>query len=292
MNEDGEVLKPPVQLTKLEIYRVRDLKFKRGTRGYNQQVFQQIKIIQCRIPASLDGNTVESDLIQTKTDKGYRDVSYLTLRELYIIQRNSITINKPYIEKWNTILPNENFHWNRIWRSLHLNTIPYKIKSNVYSQIHLNFSSPFMNKADDDTCHLCFRRQDNQQHEILHCKALDELLYKCQRKLRMLVPRSLTQTEKAYGLLENSDATQLRNFITCNIKSALHANRWKIFRDTTQVQVTLENKINKAIKETMVLQYHLAKREQKIDAFEKLFMQKNILGSLTKTGLQTFPLFD
>ena len=99
MNEDGEVLKPPVQLTKLGIYRVRDLKFKRGTKGYNQQVFQQIKIIQRRIPASLDGNTVESDLIQIKTDKGYRDVSYLTLRELYIIQRNNIAIDKPYIEK-------------------------------------------------------------------------------------------------------------------------------------------------------------------------------------------------
>ena len=95
MNEDGEVLKPPVQLTKLGIYRVRDLKFKRGTRDYNQQVFQQIKITQCRIPASLDGNTVESDLIQIKTDEGYRDVSYLTSRDLCIIQRNSITINKP-----------------------------------------------------------------------------------------------------------------------------------------------------------------------------------------------------
>ena len=216
MNEDGEVLKPPVQLTKLGIYRVRDLKFKRGTRGYNQQVFQQTKIIQRRIPASLDGNTVESDLIQIKRDKGYRDVSYLTSRDLYVIQRNSIAINKPYIEKWNTIFLNENFHWNRIWRSLHVNTIPYKIKSNVYSQIHLNFFCPFMNTADDDTCHLCFRRQDNQQHEILHCKALDELFYKCDRKLRMLVPRSLTLTDKVYGLIENSDAAQLRNFIICN----------------------------------------------------------------------------
>ena len=139
MNENGEVLKPPVQLIKLGILRVRYLKFNRGTRGYNQQVFQQIKIIQRRIPASLDGNTVESDLIQIKTDKGYRDVSYLTSRNLYIIQGNSITINKPYIEKWNTIFPNENFHWNRIWRSLHVNATPYKIKSNVYSQIHLNF---------------------------------------------------------------------------------------------------------------------------------------------------------
>ena len=94
------------------------------------------------------------------------------------------------------------------------------------------------------------------------------------------------------GLIGNSDAVQLRNFITCNIRSASHANRWKTFRDPTLVQVTLENKINKAIKETMVLQYHLAKREQKLDAIEKLFMQQNILGSLTKTGLQTFPLFD
>ena len=119
-----------------------------------------------------------------------------------------------------------------------------------------------MNKADDDTCHLCFRRKDNQQHEILYCKALDELLHKCERKLRMLVPRSLTLTEKVYGLIENSDVAQLRNFITCNIKSALHANRWKIFRDTNQVQVTLENKINKAIKETMVLQYHLTKENK------------------------------
>ena len=131
-----------------------------------------------------------------------------------------------------------------------------------------------------------FRRQDNQQHEIIHCKALDELLHKCERKLRMLVPRSLILTEKVYGLIENSDAAQSRNFITCNIRSALHANRWKIFRDTTQVQVTMENKINKAIKETMVLQYHLTKREQKLGAFEKLFMQKNILGSLTRNRKQ------
>ena len=108
----------------------------------------------------------------------------------------------------------------------------------------------------------------------------------------MLVPQSLTLTEKVYGLIENSDATQLRNFTTCNIRSALHAIRWKTFRDTAQVQVTLENKINKAIKETMVLQCHLAKREQKLDAFEKLFIQQNLPGSLTETGLQTFPLFD
>ena len=80
----------------------------------------------------------------------------------------------------------------------------------------------------------------------------------------MLVPQSLTLTQKVYGLIGNSDAAQLRNFITCNIRSALHANRWKTFRDTTQVQVTLENKINKAIKEAVVLQYHLAKREQKL----------------------------
>ena len=99
----------------------------------------------------------------------------------------------------------------------------------------------------------------------------------------MLAPRSLTLTEKVYGLIENSDAAQLRNFITCNIRSALHANGWKTFRDTTQVQVTLENKINKTVKETMVLRYRLAKREQKLDAFEKLFMQQNILGSLTAT---------
>ena len=51
----------------------------------------------------------------------------------------------------------------------------------------------------------------------------------------MLIPRSLTLTEKVYALIENSDAAQLRNFITCNIKSTLHPNRWKIFRDTTQV---------------------------------------------------------
>ena len=68
-----------------------------------------------------------------------------------------------------------------------------------------------MNKADDDdTCHLCFQRQENQQHEILHYKALDELLHKCERKLRMLVPQSLTMTEKVYGLIENIDAAQLK----------------------------------------------------------------------------------
>ena len=124
-----------------------------------------------------------------------------------------------------------------------------------------------MNKTDDDTCHLCFQRQENQQHEKLHSKAPDELVHKCERKLRMLVPQSLTLTQKVYGLIGNSDAAQLRNFITCNIRSVLHANRWKTFRDTTQVQVTVENKINKAIKETVVLQYHLAKREQKLQEY-------------------------
>ena len=127
MNEDGEVLKPPVQLTKSGIYRVRDLQLKRDTRGYKQKVFQQIEIFQRRIPASSDGNTIESDLIQIKTDKGYRDVRYLTSRDLYVTQRNNITINRPYIEKWNIIFPNENFHWNLIWRSLHVNTIPYTV---------------------------------------------------------------------------------------------------------------------------------------------------------------------
>ena len=34
-----------------------------------------------------------------------------------------------------------------------MNKSLYKIKSNVCSQIYLNFFCPFMNKADDDTCH-------------------------------------------------------------------------------------------------------------------------------------------
>ena len=59
-----------------------------------------------------------------------------------------------------------------------------------------------------------------------------------------------------------------------------------------RVQVTLKNKIKKATNETIVLQYHWAKREQKLDAFEKLFIQQDILRSLTETGLQLFPLFD
>ena len=46
------------------------------------------------------------------------------------------------------------------------------------------------------------------------------------------------------------------------------------------------------IRQIIVLQYHFTKRGQKLDAFEKRFMQQNILGSLTETGLQTFPLFD
>ena len=108
----------------------------------------------------------------------------------------------------------------------------------------------------------------------------------------MLVPRSLTLTEKVHAFIENSDAAQLRNFFTYSMRSALHVNRWKTFKDTTRVQVTLENKINKAIKETMVLQYHLAKREQKLEAFEEFFIHQNILGSLTEAGLQTFPLLD
>ena len=65
------------------------------------------------------------------------------------------------------------------------------MKSNVYSQIHLNFFCPFMNKADDDTCQLCFRRQENQQHEILHCKALDELLHKYEKKTENVDPSEL-----------------------------------------------------------------------------------------------------
>ena len=115
VNEDGEVLTLPMQLINLGIYRVKDLKFKRGTRDYNQQVLQQIKVIKGRNPTSSEDNTIESDLIQIRTDKEYRDVSNLTSRDLYVIQRNSLTINKPYIEKRNKIFPNENFHWNHIW---------------------------------------------------------------------------------------------------------------------------------------------------------------------------------
>ena len=54
MNVDGEVLKPPMQLTKLGIYRVRDLKS---------------RDLQSRVPTSLDDSTIESDLTQIKTDK-------------------------------------------------------------------------------------------------------------------------------------------------------------------------------------------------------------------------------
>ena len=81
------------------------------------------------------------------------------MKQIYSELQSRVCINTPYKGKWEKILNEQNIDWVETWNTVHQTTTTLKVKSDIFSQIHLSFYCNYLHQKSDlnvtAMCNLC-----------------------------------------------------------------------------------------------------------------------------------------
>ena len=115
--------------------------------------------------------------------------------------------------------------WDKVWDAIHNRLATEEVKSLLWEQLHLNMYTTYSyNKWHNSTnhCPFCLQTPDDRFHIILDCPMTHSLWNTIEPFLQRIVPTPVTDEEKAFGLLGNTPAICLRNWLTYTLRFCIH----------------------------------------------------------------------
>ena len=115
--------------------------------------------------------------------------------------------------------------WKKVWNAVHNPLATEDTTSFVWEQIHLNMYTTYSyNKwhKSNLSCPLCTQAIDNEFHVIFECPVVASLWNQIEPLLIKIDPTPVTEQEKIFGMLGNSPAIILRNWLTYVLRYCIH----------------------------------------------------------------------
>ena len=169
LDSDGNPYKPIKELTRVGIFRARDLIFKKGQKNYNMNVFLKIKEIKGRVKTLQNEQPVKEECpLKIRLEGKLVPFTEIMVGSVYQELQKESVCNESYKQKWETTVKDTPICWNEMWSNIHKAKTSLEVKSTVYSQIHLGFYSEYLlvrsGALDSSVCKLCSKLIHGQNH--------------------------------------------------------------------------------------------------------------------------------
>ena len=180
--------------------------------------------------------------------------------------------------------------WNEVWNTVHNFLSTNKTKTAIWQQIHLNFYTQYSyNKwhKKQDICPLCHEIPENIYHVILHCNFVNDLWAQIEPLLKELHPTSVTEEEKAFGIIQKNKTTGilLRNWLTYLLReNILEEERAAHFTLKKTDIEKAKQKFNNVVESEILIKAFRYKNEQKLEFFDKIITHAEILCKKKEEG--------
>ena len=284
LDTEGKPYLPDEALKRIGIFRVKDLRFKKG-KHFNKKVFHRIKEIKSTLnitPTNQPAGNESSFTI--KLNEKWIPFEQLKVRDVYRTNHTQYKYKENYKEKWKIILNDPNIQWDKIWQSISTATISMETKSVIFSQIHLGFYSDYIfskqNKSDQTTCKLCGDCAYKQSHWIISCKVIFDVLKYFRPIYRKFVDAEVDENELVFGLIESNTGNALRNLIIFNIRLAIHKNRARDFVNYNETKISIQNMAKQKIRQEIWNRYSISKAKSQVDQFTNFYLFQSVLGRI------------
>ena len=201
---------------------------------------------------------------------------YATLLKLKPYYKTS-----PYVTKWDEELQTK-LNWKEIWKTIHCKTLFESTKSSIWEQLHLNFFTQYnFNKwhTTDSPCSFCRKLPRNSFHIILICPFVQVLWHDLHPFPRKISNTPVSKQEMAFGLVGNSPAVRLRNWLTFTLREMIEkqekAAYYKpgLFHHLREFKVKYNQRVRKLVHRT-ALTYEV---NGDVEKFTTLFAYNNVL---------------
>ena len=198
-------------------------------------------------------------------------------------------INTLYSNKWQTEFPNKILNWPLIWQNIHINLCNFKIQSTLWQLIHRNYICAYFLKKiynTDGICKLCKSFELQRSHVFLECEVIKFIYSYFDSILKNLNNKEIDREEMTFGIYENcTDKDKIRNYLTSIIKHFVFKERNTDFENSTNCKRILIHKIKKHIKEDLEIKFSIAKIQNTVSSFEKMYLIDNIIGQIVNNTL-------
>ena len=106
-------------------------------------MYDLIQEIKTHLPKTQDRQPEqagkENSLFYLSLEGKEKPTCDISMKQVYIELQSRVSVNTPYIEKWEKMLKEQKIDWVEIWNTVHQTTATLKGKSDIFSQIHLSF---------------------------------------------------------------------------------------------------------------------------------------------------------
>ena len=189
-------------------------------------------------------------------------------------------------------------NWDEVWQAVHNFLSSNKTKTVIWEQIHLNFYTQFSyNKwhKQQQVCPLCHEVPEDIYHVILHCNFVNTLWDQIEPVLRKLTNVSVTNEEKAFGIVMKKETTEnlLRNWVTYLLREKiLEEERMAYHAQKTPNLEGFKMRFNSAFQWEMRKKAIRYENENRMDLFEKTMTLGDILCKKVNEGYEIGDIFD
>ena len=167
-------------------------------------------------------------------------------------------------------------NWENVWKTVHSFLVSNHTRTEIWKQIHLNFYTQYYyNKwhKHREPYPLCREIPESIYHIILHCNFTNTLWYQIQPKLREIFPLTVTNEEKAFGIVQKkqNNVVLLRNWITYKMREEIAKEERTAYNMSTIPNFMLfKQRFNSTMRREIRGNFLRYKNENKIDFFSKI----------------------
>ena len=186
--------------------------------------------------------------------------------------------------------------WEEVWNTVHNFLLSNKTRTIIWEQLHLNFYTQYSyNKWHNkhSICPLCRKVPESIYHVILHCDFVNNIWTQIQPKLSSLHRLTITDQEKALGIvtIKSTTSIMLRNWLTYKLREQVMLfERIAYHSSRTPCYDLFKAKFNQAM--ALEIRHHLFrfKNENKLPIFDEIIAYKGILCEKIQEGEYRFKI--
>jgi hypothetical protein len=221
---------------------------------------------------------------EIKLGEVWTKLAKATTKKIYRQLIGEIKPNATYLIKWGEHF-NQFLGWKAIWQDIG-NIRNDKVKSDIWSQIRLNFWSPCLELRQrhlpqaDGRCLLCGEVQQDQFHMIIHCRVTNDLWDTLFPLLYDLFPVGISEREFCFGLGGKRTVVRLRDYVTFSLRSTIHSHRNLNLGGQIRSKEIILKRFKENVRRDLRIKHETAIVANKIDQFMDTYLLKNALGKI------------
>ena len=183
--------------------------------------------------------------------------------------------------------------WDKVWKAVHNPLSTEETASFVWEQVHLNmYTTHSYNKWHKSNlcCPLCTQPIRDEFHIIFDCPVVVSLWKEIEPMLLRIYPAPVTEQEKIFGILGDSPAATLRNWLTYVLRFCIHQQESLAYHNKkgllneTDIKLVYNTQVHREAVQRLLYYKHIGR----LDLFHKFYTINEIFVTKSLMVVQVF----